>query len=63
MNLQFETIVHIFRKMTQLIAVVILKSTNEYHRKIISKCNRKMDLYPAMICEKGTPVTKLKPEC
>ena len=33
MNLKFETIVQIFRKIKQLITVVILKSSNEYHRK------------------------------
>ena len=49
MTLKFETIVEIFRKIIQLITVIILKSTNEYNRKIISKSGRKMDLYPAMI--------------
>ena len=49
MNLKFETIVKIFRKIMQLDAVIILKSTNEYNRKIISKSGRKMDLYPATI--------------
>ena len=48
MNLKFETIVKIFRKIMQLNAVIILKSTNEYNRKIILKCGRKMDLYPAL---------------
>ena len=48
MNLKFETIVQIFRKIIQLITVIILKSTNEYHRKNISKSGHKMDLYPAM---------------
>ena len=48
MNLKFETTVHIFRKIIRIIAVVILKSTNEYHREIISKCGPKMDLHPAM---------------
>ena len=48
MNLKFETIIQIFRKIIQLIVVIILKSTNEYYRKIISKIGRKMDLYPAM---------------
>ena len=48
MNLKFETIVWIFRKIIQLNAVIILKSTNEYYRKIISKRGLKMDLYPAM---------------
>ena len=33
----------------QLNAVVILKSTNEYYQKIISKSGLKMDLYPAML--------------
>ena len=47
-NLKFETIVQIFRKIMQLNAVIILKSTNEYYRKIISKSGPKMDLYPAM---------------
>ena len=32
----------------QLNVVIILKSTNEYYRKIISKSGHKMDLYPAM---------------
>ena len=35
MDLQFETIVQIFRKILQLNAVIILKSTTEYYRKII----------------------------
>ena len=48
MNLKFETIVKIFRKIMKLNAVIILKSTNEYNRKIISKSGRKMDLYPAL---------------
>ena len=48
MNLNFETIVQFFRKIIQLITVVIMKSTNEYHRKFISKSGRNMDLYPAM---------------
>ena len=48
MNLKFETIVNIFRKIMQLNAVIILKSTNEYYRKILLKSGRKMDLYPAM---------------
>ena len=48
MNLKFETIVKIFRKIMQLNAVIILKRTNEYHRKNISKSGRKMDLYPAL---------------
>ena len=48
MNLKFETIVQIFGKIIQLNAVIILKSFNEYYRKIISKSGRKMDLYPAM---------------
>ena len=48
MDLQFETIVEIFRKILQLNAVIILKSTNEYYRNIFSKSVRKMDLYPAM---------------
>ena len=49
MNLKFETIVKIFRKIMQLNAVIILKSTNEYNRKNISKSGRKMDLYPALM--------------
>ena len=48
MNLKFETTVRIFRKIIQLNAVIILKSTNEYYRKIISRSGCKMDLYPAM---------------
>ena len=35
MNLKFKTIVQIFRKIMQLSAVIILKSANEYYRKII----------------------------
>ena len=51
MNLKFETIVQILWKIIWLNAVIILKSTNEYYRKIISKRGPKMDLYPAMcIC-------------
>ena len=53
MNLKFENTVHIFRKIIQLFAVVTLKSTNEYHCKIISKRGRKMDLYPAMFLSKN----------
>ena len=52
MNLQFETIVQIVRKIIQLNAVIILKSTKEYYRKIISKSGHKMDLYPAMALSK-----------
>ena len=48
MKLKFETIVQIFGKMIQLNVVIILKSFNEYYRKIFSKSGRKMDLYPAM---------------
>ena len=48
MNLKFDAIVHIFRKIIQLNAVIILKSTNEYYRKIISKSGLKLDLFPAM---------------
>ena len=48
MNLKFETIVQIFRKIIELNAVIILKSANEYYRKSISKSGRKMDLYPAL---------------
>ena len=48
MNLKFETIAQFFRKIIQLLTVVILESTSEYNRKIISKSGRKMDLYPAM---------------
>ena len=39
MNLKFETIDNIFRKIKQLHA------SNEYNQKIISKSDRKMDLY------------------
>ena len=49
MSLKFETIVKIFRKIMQLNAVIILKSSNEYNRKYISKSGRKIDLYPALI--------------
>ena len=48
MYLKFETIIHILRKIIQLIVVIILKSPNKYYRKNISKSGRKMDLYPAM---------------
>ena len=48
MNLKFETIAWILKNIIQLNAVIILKSTNKYYRKIISKGGRKMDLYPAM---------------
>ena len=48
MNLKFDTIVQILRKIIQLNAVIILKSTNEYYPKIISKRGHKMDLYPTM---------------
>ena len=51
MNLKFEIIVKIFSKIMQLNAVIILKSTNEYNRKIISKSGHKMDLYPALSTE------------
>ena len=50
MNLKFETIIHILRKIIQVNRVTILKSPNEYYRKNISKSGRKMDLYPAMNC-------------
>ena len=56
MNLKFGPIVQIFRKIIQLKAVTNLKSTNEYCRKIISKSDRKMDLYPAMELFKMTTV-------
>ena len=49
MNLKIETIVQIFRKIIKLNAVIILKSTNVYYPKIISKSGLKMDLYPAML--------------
>ena len=49
MNLKFETIVQIFRKIIQLDAVIILKSPNEYYRKNMSKSAGKIDLYPAMM--------------
>ena len=52
MNLKFETIVQIFRKIIQLNAVINLKSTNEYFWKNFSKSDRKMDLYLAMISKK-----------
>ena len=48
MNLKFESIVQILRKIIQLNAIIILKSTNEYDQKIISKKGCKMDLYLAM---------------
>ena len=46
--MEFETIVIIFRKIIQLIAPIILKNTNGYYQKIMSKSGHKMDLYPAM---------------
>ena len=48
MSLKLEIIVRILRKIIQLNADIILKSTNEYYRKIISKSGRKMNLYPAI---------------
>ena len=36
MNLKFETIVQIFRKIIQLNVVIILKNTNEYYRKKVA---------------------------
>ena len=50
MNLKFEMIVQNFRKIIQLNAVIILKSTNEYYQNFFSKLSLKMDLYPAMDC-------------
>ena len=41
--------VQIFRKIIQLITVVILKSHNEYHQKMISKKWPQNGLYPAML--------------
>ena len=49
MNLKSQAIVLIFRKIIQLNAVIILKSSNEYYWKIISKSCHKMDLYPAIV--------------
>ena len=49
MNLKFETIVKMFRKIMKLNAVTIVKNTNEINQKIISKKGRKMNLYPAMV--------------
>ena len=53
MNLKIECSVQLFRKMIdiylQLNIVIIWKSTNKYHRNIISKNGDKMDLYPAML--------------
>ena len=46
--MKFETIVQLFKQIMQLNAVIILKSTNEHYRKVISKSGPKMDLYPAM---------------
>ena len=48
MNLKFETIVQLFQKIIQVNAVIILKSPNENHPKIIFKSGRKIDLYPAL---------------
>ena len=48
MNLLFETIVQIFRKIIQLNEVIILKNTNEHYPIFFSKSSLKMDLYPAM---------------
>ena len=50
MNFKFESIVQIFRKIIQLNAVIILKTTNEYYRKFFSKIGCKMDPYAAMNC-------------
>ena len=47
-NLKFETFVQFFRKIIELNAVIILKSTNKYDLKNILKSGLKMDLYPAM---------------
>ena len=41
MNLKFEAIVQIFRKIIQLNTVIFLKSTNNYYRKLIQKVSSK----------------------
>ena len=38
----------IVMKIIKLNAINILKSTNNYHQKIIEKSSHKMNLYPAM---------------
>ena len=48
MNLKFEIIVQIFRKIIQLNTVIILKTLTNTMEKLISKSGPKMDLYPAM---------------
>ena len=48
LNLKIESIVQFFRKIIQLNVVIILKSTNEYYRKIFSKSGSKKYLYPAI---------------
>ena len=45
MNFKFEIIVEIFRKKTQLKAVIILK----YYRKNVSKSGRKIDVYSSIM--------------
>ena len=49
MNLKFETIVRIFRKIIQLNAVIILKSTNEYYRKLSQEVAAKWTFI--LLCE------------
>ena len=51
MNLKFEAIVQFSRKIIQLNVVIILKSSNEYHLKIIPKSGHKMDFYPALVLQ------------
>ena len=49
MNLKFETIVQMFRKIIQPNAVKIMKSTNEQSQKKSSKkSSHKMALYPGI---------------
>ena len=51
MNLKFDNIVQIFRKILGNNTIIILKYTNENYQKIISKSGHKIDLYPAMFSE------------
>ena len=54
MNLKFESIVQIFRKIILLNAVIIFKSTNKDYRKIISKSGLKTDFYPIRVFHECT---------
>ena len=57
MNLKFESIVQIYRKIIHLNAVITLKTLkNEYYRIFFSKSGHKMDIYPAMCGDWGLRV-------